>query len=104
MLGKNIVDEKVQEISSADKAEIRDLVASWMRGSAKRGSAYRRKGSHEGGAIRLRAGDPALTGDARDQSKGLRSKALWLIAKDVDVWIFTLMIVALGVIGRPLRG
>ncbi len=95
------VGEIVQKISDADKAEIQDLVASWGRASAKRGSGYRRESSHREGAIRPRAGDPSLTGDAHVESKSVRLKALWMIARDVDIWIPALMVVALGVIGRP---
>lgn len=90
-------------LSEGDRAEIRELVSSWWRGSAVRGPGFRRdpQRDHREGALGLRTGDPSLTGKAADQSEYSRRKALLLIAKDVDVWIIALMIVALGVLGRP---
>ena len=87
-------------LSDAERRAVRGLVDSWFQPALS--SRYQRRTAHarEAASLPLQ-GAFGLTSKGADRSTCPRRKRLALIATDVDIWIFTLMIVAAGVMGLP---
>jgi len=87
-------------LSDDERRAVRGLVASWF--APAHSGRYRRTiaHAHEAALLPLQ-GAFGLTSKDGDRSTCPRRKRLALIAADVDIWLFTLMIVAAGVMGLP---